>query len=193
MVTAMRIKMQDVLDSRSAILAGAINGRKAFAKLLEQTSDEPEKPEELFLDFSGVQIATASFLRETVFAFRDTVRGRRSNFYPVIANAESTVEDELKVLVQSDNSALMLCSLDRKGKPRRPRLVGNLDPKQRLTFDLVQKGATDAAQLMRENEETENVKQTAWNNRLAALTSLGLVVELSAGRAKRYRPLFEEA
>lgn len=189
----MRIKMQDVLDSRSAILAGAINGRKAFAKLLEQTSDEPEKPEELFLDFSGVQVATASFLRETVFAFRDTVRGRRSNFYPVIANAESAVEDELKVLVQSDNSALMLCSLDRKGKPHRPRLVGNLDPKQRLTFDLVQKGATDAAQLMRENEDTENVKQTAWNNRLAALTSLGLVVELSAGRAKRYRPLFEEA
>jgi len=189
----MRIKMQDVLDSRNGILAGAINGRKALAKLLEQTSVEPEKPEELFLDFSGVQVATASFLREAVFEFRDSVRRRRSNFYPVIANAESAVEDELKVLVQSDNSVLMLCALDRKGKPLKPRLVGNLDPKQRITFDLVQNGATDAAQLMRENGDTENIKQTAWNNRLAALTSLGLVVELSAGRAKRYRPLFEEA
>jgi hypothetical protein len=189
----MRIKMQDVLDNASGILAGAINGRKGLAKLLEQISEEPDKPEELFLDFSGVQVATASFLRETVFAFRDTVRRRRSNFYPVIANAVSAVEDELKVLVQSDNSVLMLCSLDRKGRPHTPRLVGNLDPKQRLTFDLVQKGTTDAAQLMRDNANTENVKQTAWNNRLAALTSLGLVVELSAGRAKRYRPLFEEA
>jgi len=37
---------------------------------------------------------------------------------------------------------------------------------------------------MRENVDTENIKQTAWNNRLASLTSLGLVVELSAGRAK---------
>jgi hypothetical protein len=193
MVTSMRIKMQDVLDSDGGILAGAINGRKALAKLLEHASDEPEKPEQLFLDFSGVQVATASFLRESVFAFRDTVRRRRSNFYPVIANAESAVEDELKVLVQSDNSVLILCSLDREGKPHKPRLLGILDPKQRLTFDLVQKGATDAAQLMRENGDTENIKQTAWNNRLAALTSLGLVVELSAGRAKRYRPLFQEA
>jgi len=193
MVTSMRIKMQDVLGSDSGILAGAINGRKALAKLLEHVRDEPENPEQLFLDFSGVQVATASFLRESVFAFRDTVRGRRSNFYPVIANAGSAVEDELKVLVQSDNSVLMLCSLDRKGKPDKPRLLGNLDPKQRLTFDLVKKGATDAAQLMRENGETETVKQTAWNNRLASLTNMGLVVELSAGRAKRYRPLFEEA
>lgn len=189
----MRIKMQGVLEGHSEVLAGALNGRKALAKLLEQIGDEPEKPEELFLDFSGVQVATASFLRETVFAFRDTVRRRRSKFYPVIANAEPVVEDELKILVQSDNSALMLCCLDRKGKPHKARLVGNLDPKQRLTFDLVQRGVTDAARLMREHGERENVKQTAWNNRLAALSSLGLVVELSAGRAKRYRPLFAEA
>ena len=189
----MKIKMQDVLDGHSEILAGAVNGRKALANLLEHTSNEPEKPEEVFLDFSGVQVATASFLRETVFAFREQVRRRRSNFYPVIANAEPSVEDELKLLVQSDNSVLMVCSLDHKGKPHNPRLLGDLDPKQRLTFNLVQKGVTDAAQLMRDHGETENVKQTAWNNRLAALTSLGLVVELSAGRAKKYRALFEEA
>jgi hypothetical protein len=193
MVISMRIRMQDLLDGHSQVLAGALNGRKALAKLVEQTSEEPEEPEEVFLDFSGVQVATASFLRETVFAFRDTIRRRRSHFYPVIANAESVVEDELKVLVKSNNSVLMLCSLDQNGKVDKPRMVGNLDPKQQLTFNLVQKGVTDAARLMREHGETENIKQTAWNNRLAALTSLGLVVELSTGRAKRYRPLFEEA
>jgi len=46
---------------------------------------------------------------------------------------------------------------------------------------------------MREHGESEGVKQTAWNNRLAALAGLGLVVELSQGRAKRYRPLFMES
>jgi hypothetical protein len=189
----MRIKMQDILGSRTGILAGAINGQKALTNMLERINDEPEKPEELFLDFSGVQVATASFLREAVFAFREKVRGHRSNFYPVVANANSTVEDELKVLVQSDNSVLMLCGLDRNGKPHKAHLVGNLDPKQRLTFDLVQKGVTDAGHLMREHGETEKVKQTAWNNRLAALTALGLVVEMNTGRTKKYRPLFEEA
>jgi uncharacterized protein (DUF58 family) len=193
MVTPMRIKMQNILGNRSEILAGAINGQKAVTNMLEQINDEPEKPEELFLDFSDVQVATASFLREAVFAFREKVRGRRSNFYPVVANANLEVEDELRVLVQSDNSVLMLCVLDRKGRPHKARLVGSLDPKQRLTFDLVQKGVTDAGQLMREHRENEKVKQTAWNNRLAALTALGLVVEMNAGRTKKYRPLFGEA
>jgi hypothetical protein len=35
------------------------------------------------------------------------------------------------------------------------------------------------------------VKQTAWNNRLSALAMSGLVVELSEGRSKRYKPMFE--
>jgi hypothetical protein len=52
---------------------------------------------------------------------------------------------------------------------------------------------TDAAELMREHRETKAVKQTAWNNRLSALANMGLVVELSEGRAKRYRSLLAGA
>ena len=64
----------------------------------------------------------------------------------------------------------------------------------KLTFDLVsERGETDAAELMREYGANEKpIAQTAWNNRLASLTSLGLLVESSQGRAKRYRPLFRE-
>jgi len=189
----MIIKMSDVLSGDGEILAGAVNGRKALAKMTGQISEEPSGPQELFLDFRDVRVATASFLRESVFAFRDLVRHRRSNFYPVIANAAQSVEEELKILLENDNSVLMLCSLDRQAKPQNPRLLGRLDPKQRLTFDLVQRGITDAGQLMRENGKSENVKQTAWNNRLAALSTLGLVIEINEGRAKKYRPLFEEA
>ena len=163
--------------------------------MVELTGCEPNAPEAVFLDFAGVEVATASFLRETVLEFRDTVRRRRSNFYPVIANASDLVADELVVLVNSQGNVLMLCSLDANDQPHQPRLVGDLDPKQRFTFDLVQKrGETDAAELMRDYGESEKivVKQTAWNNRLASLAGLGLVVELSQGRAKRYRPLFME-
>jgi hypothetical protein len=188
----MRIHMSKL--GNSEVLAGAINGRKVLAKLLELAEKEPTTPEQIFLDFAGVSVATASFLRETVLAYRDTVRRRRSNLYPVVANANQVVEDELKVLVSSDADVLMLCQLDAKGQPRQPRLLGKLDPKQRLTFDLVQKRReTDAAELMREHRDTEGVKQTAWNNRLSALANMGLVVELSEGRAKRYRPLFTES
>jgi len=188
----MRINILKLIGSD--VLAGALSGKKALAKLVELTDQEPALPEPVFLDFAGVNIATASFLREMVLAYRNTVRRRRSNFYPVIANANALVEEELKVLVTSDGNVLMLCSLDENHAPREPRLLGKLDPKQRLTFDLVQRRhETDAAETMREHGENEGVKQTAWNNRLSALAILGLVVELSEGRAKRYRPLLAGA
>ncbi|HEY6270452.1 MAG TPA: hypothetical protein VIX19_00485 [Terriglobales bacterium] len=127
-------------------------------------------------------------------AFRDTVRNQRSNFYPVIANANELVAEELVALVAPHGDVLMLCTLDQEGQVHDAHLAGDLDPKQRVTFNLVQeRGETDAAELMREHGKDEGVKQTAWNNRLAALASLGLLVELSQGRAKRYRPLFTEA
>ncbi|HTT76978.1 MAG TPA: hypothetical protein VMF50_13500 [Candidatus Binataceae bacterium] len=175
-------------------MAGALTGRKVLAKLVDRSSTEPERPEPVFLDFKEVDVATASFLRESVLAFRDTIRRRRSNLYPVIANANDVVTDELKLLVTSQGNALMACSLDNNDQPFEERLLGDLDPKQRLTFDLVRKrGITDAAELMREYGEREKTKvQTAWNNRLSSLAGMGLVVELSQGRTKRYRYLFAE-
>jgi hypothetical protein len=181
-------------DGDGRVLAGAITGRRARAKLLEHTAAEPAQPEPVFLDFQNVEVATASYLREAVLSFRDEVRQRRSNLYPVIANASDLVTEELRVLVMPRGDVLMLCSLDESGKPHQHRLIGELDPKQRITFDLVQKrGETGAAELMREYGKREKTTaQTAWNNRLSALANLGLVVELSQGRAKRYRPLFAE-
>lgn len=39
-------------------------------KLLVAVGAEPERPEPVFLNFAGVEVATASFLRESVLAFR---------------------------------------------------------------------------------------------------------------------------
>jgi len=53
-------------------------------------------------------------------------------------------------------------------------------------------GETDAGELMRNHGAREKVKHaSAWNNRLSALASLGLVVETRQGRLKRYRPLLK--
>jgi hypothetical protein len=185
--------MRDLEDGDRPVLAGAINGTRALARLLERTAKEPDQPEAVFLDFAGVEVATASFLRESVLAFRDAVRRRRSNLYPAVANANDVVAEELRVLVGPHGNALMLCALDKNGQVRERRLVGELDPKQRLTFDLVnERGETDAAELMREHGGSEKT-QTVWNNRLTALTNLGLLVEMSRGRSKRYRPLLAES
>ena len=67
---------------------------------------------------------------------------------------------------------------------------------ERKTLGLIRPGSyhfnTDAAELMREYGAGETVGPTAWNNRLAALVGLGLVIEdVSSGRTKRYRPLLQ--
>lgn len=188
----MIISMTGLGGRKTKVLAGAPNGRAAFAKLLAEAVQEPLAPEPLYLDFRDVDIATASYLRESVLQFRDVIRrGQRSNFYPVVANANAQVLEELALLIQASNGILMTCNLDERGTPTQAVLIGNLDPKQKLTFELVnQKGETDASELMRDHGAGEAVKQNAWNNRLAALAALGLIYEVSRGRAKRYKPLF---
>ena len=179
----------------STVLAGAVNGKTTLNQLLAESTSEPNGPETIFLDFSDVEIATASFLRESVLAFRDIVRRRRSHFYPVVANANDVIRDELMELLQARRDVIMACVVSDGSTVAEVSLMGELDPKQHLTFDLVQSlGETDAGTLMRKYGESEEVKHsTAWNNRLASLAALGLVIEQSQGRAKRYRPLFGKA
>ncbi len=187
----MVVSMAGLLGRTTKVLAGAPSGRSAFAKLLVEAAQERLAPEPLYLDFADVDIATASYLRESVLQFRDAVRRQRSNFYPVVANANAQVLEELALLIQASNDILMTCDLDERGSPSQPALIGSLDPKQKLTFELVnRKGETDASELMRDHGADEAVKQTAWNNRLAALAGLGLIYEVNQGRTKRYKPLF---
>ena len=183
----MHFRLKDLADNE--ILAGALTGRRILARLLERIDREPETPEPLYVDFNEVEIATASFLRECILEFRNIVRRRWTNCYPVVANANNSVTEELCVLL-THRDALILCSLDQNGRPDSPHLLGDLEPKQRVTFDLVRKlGEADAGELMRSSNDSDDVGQTAWNNRLASLNRLGLLMETSHGRAKRYSPL----
>ncbi len=187
----MKINLLELCGSQ--VLAGALKGRTVLGHLLKAAAVEVDTPEPIFLDFSDIEVATASFLRESILAFRDIVRGRRSHYYPVVANADEIVKDELIELLNPRGDVLMVCMLADDGTVTEAAPLGELDPKQRMTFDLIlQRGETDAGTLMREYGESEGVKHTtAWNNRLASLANLGLVIEQSQGRAKRYRPLFE--
>lgn len=175
-----------------SILSGAPSGRDLYAKLVAGLPAEPTSPEPLFLDFQDVEVATASFLREAILAFRTFVRGRKSNLYPVVANATADVIDELVELVQSRGDVVMTCTIDENGAVLRLRPIGKLEPMQQLTFDLVNsRGETTASKLM--ESEGGQVKVTAWNNRLTSLSNLGLIFEESQGRMKTYRPLLRSA
>jgi hypothetical protein len=161
-----------------------------FSRLIEAARPEPAFPSPLFLDFKDVEAATASFLREAVLAFRDFVRGQRSKWYPVVANANQSICEDILEVLRDRGGAIMTCALE-GNVASSWSLLGNLEPKQRLTYELVcEKGETDAAELMRDQRDTERLQHTTgWNNRLASLVLQGLIIELSDGRSKRFRPL----
>ncbi len=177
----------------TSVLAKSLTGRNLLHKLLAKTEAEPAQPEPVFLDFRDVDVATSSFLRECVLGYRDAIRRRRSNLYAVVSNPNEAVEEELADLLRERGDAMLVCVLAEGARVDAVRLIGGLDPKHRQTFErVVQLGGTDAATLIREHGGDEAVTRTAWNNRLSALANLGLVIEESHGRAKRYLPLLRE-
>ena len=183
-----RFRMREIVGT--SVLAGARTGRHTLARLLDRIDETWCEVEPLYIDFCGVEIATASFLRESVIEFLLAVRRRWTHLYPVVANANDSVLEELVILVSSRRHVLVCCTLNPEGQPSFPHLLGELEAKQRLAFDLVRRfGEADASRLKKESEDADDVGNTAWNNRLAALNRLGVLMEISEGRTKRYRPL----
>jgi hypothetical protein len=110
----------------------------------------------------------------------------------VIANPNDTERDELAELADARGAVLKTCELDDLGTVTSTSTIGALDPKQQLTFEVVaERGETDAAELMRDRDDGLKTA-TGWNNRLSSLAAMGLIIEVSRGRSKRYRPLFSE-
>jgi hypothetical protein len=173
------------------ILTGAEAGRRLFTKLVA-VARAPAEPEPAFLDFSGVAVATSSFLRESVVAFRDYARSTLATIYPVIANANEPVAEELAFYLRQRADAIWACDLDPNGASVNVRLLGELDEVQRATLDrVIHLGTTNAPALAAQSAEVSGIGPTAWNNRLSNLASRGLLVERRGGKTKTFAPVLE--
>ena len=179
----------DLVDGQT-VLSGAIAGRHLLSALIAATPSA-DVPTLLFLDFKGVKVATGSFLRESVIAFRDYARQSLRNIYPAVANLNTTVAEELDFFVCARGDVLWSCNIDCQGKAVAARLIGDLEPAQRATFNAVlESGAISAPELAIRFAHTR-IGPTAWNNRLSALASKGLLVEQRQGRSKSFTSLLE--
>jgi hypothetical protein len=182
----MRFKMQD----SGEILAGALEGKKVFSKMVAATTTSGQ-PQVCFLDFSNVTVATTSFLRESVIAYRNHARTHWNTVYPVVANLGNSVLEELDYFLRDQGDALVICKLKSGERPSDIQVLGRLDEKQEITLRaVIQEKDVDASTLAKRYNK-EKVSTTAWNNRLAGLVAKGLVIESSSGRGKRYRPVLE--
>ena len=185
----LRHRLLDLMDGNN-ILSGAVAGRRLLSAVIADTPSAAA-PTRSFLDFSGIKIATASFLRESVIAFRDYARQSLPNVYPAVCNLSPVVAEELEFYAQSRGDVLWGCDLDSQGKVIAARLIGDLDPAQRVTFDAVLESGTISAPELALQFADAGIGPTAWNNRLSALASKGLLVERRLGKSKSFSSLLE--
>ena len=163
----MRLSMDKYAEA--GVLAGSLPGKRAFANMIGKTHGGP-RPELCFLDFKNVATMTASFTRDGVMAYRTHVRTASPTIYPIAANLAAPVREELELWLNQTGDAWVACDLDEEGNASNPTVLGVLDQKQSLTLTaVISLKETDVATLAR--DDADNVKTTAWNNRLVALST----------------------
>jgi hypothetical protein len=182
----MRIQIETLTSEK--VLSGALPGRQALASILANIPSFSE-PERIYLDFQGIETATASYLRESIVGFRNYALSSLNNVYPVIANAAPSVLEEIDFLVKHLGDTFWCCNLDLNGTVSDAKLLGTLDPAQYITFQLlIQLGSASARDLAKHEPE---IGITAWNNRLASLAAKGLLIESRHGKTKIFAPVLE--
>lgn len=177
------------LSGGQSILSGVHLGRKLFAQLVA-LAVPPAQEEVAFLDFQGVTVATGSFLRESVLAFRDYARSTLPLLYPVVANPSEAVVEELEFLLRHRKDALWICRLDAADVADQAQIIGELDAAHRATFEMVAGLRTASAPELAQRSDGV-IGPTAWNNRLAFLAARGLLIERRAGKSKTFTPVLE--
>lgn len=174
----------------STTLAGSAMGRQMLAQLIEKTTPVAE-PTLAFLDFAEVDIATGSFLREAVMGFRDFCRNAAGMIYPVVANANATIEEELATYLRGRNDAIWACTLDADGTTSDPHILGELDAGQMSTIQLIAAHHPISAPDLAKLRPDDKIGTTAWNNRLATLSAKGMLKEVRHGKTKLFSPVME--
>lgn len=179
-----RHQIHSIASSR-ATLAGTAMGRQMLAQLIAITKPVMV-PTVAYLDFGGIDIATGSFLREAVLGFRDFSRNAVGMLYPVLANANATIEEELSVYLKDRNDAIWACSLDEDHVALSPHILGELDITQMKTLQLISQHQPISAPELAKLQPNEGIGTTGWNNRLATLAMKGVLMEIKQGKTKKF-------
>jgi hypothetical protein len=180
------------LASGVPVLTGTRTGTKVFAVLAASLPESESESRPLFVDFTGIELASASFLRETVLPLKALARAIRSSWYPVVANASAETLEDLEVVCSARSDVVLACDLTAEGIVHHVRLIGALDTKQREAYEFVgSTGGATAKALMEATASASDasISPTAWNNRLNALVEKGIVSEIPEGRQKSYAPI----
>ena len=175
-------------------LHGATIGEEHARQVLEQVANYSVNDDSIILDFSGLEGASASYLKRLLNPFF-AQRGDKNAFprpiFPIVMNVESSdLKEELDDYLAGKGCALVLADRSPK-RPKFRELLGCLDGAAAETFKELQalKKSTAAELYGRNSHRTTN--QTAWNNRLRQLVEMRIARRTRIGRVWVYEPIVE--
>lgn len=163
-------------------LTGVARARELLSRLISWTANQQPKGI-LVLDFAGVGAASASFLRESILAFRDWARAYEPDLYPVLANLSDGVREEFDILLRDRGEAMPGCRLGPGSELLDAEVLGALEPGLNETLTMIrERGPVTLQDLWR----TGDAKPTAVSNRVASLIRQGFVVATQETKRRAY-------
>jgi len=172
-------------------LIGKIGGTRDFPKFMEAVSATAEGSTVIF-DWSGIEIATASYFGSTVLPLlrMSTTGGMDRYFLHVSLNQNSL--DELKLVVEYQNLVVLVGDAGRGDSIRNVRVVGKLEPVYSETLAAIRASQTASATTLHKGQRSQSTKigKTGWANRLSYLFRLRLVKKQRVGRELVFQPVY---
>lgn len=204
----MLIPLRNFFPATTAIAAGASAGIDHFNSIVTQILPalQGAKSETIvFLDFSGIEDATPSYIKATVLALHQCGRrymkeitlgehaetaelSRPLNIIVAVLNASQAVQDCINEVFSRRGFAVLAGAHVSDDRFDEAVVLGELDSK---IFETLQSAAGldefQAGDLLEKNKPTESILVTGWNNRLAELHRQRLLLRRTEGRTNRFR------
>jgi hypothetical protein len=143
------------------------------------------------LDFSGVESASASYLKRIIDPFFGPSGGSDdlpTAAVPILLNADSgDLREDLQDHLEGKGRVLVIAD-EIEGGLRFNRLIGTLDRAATETYQELCRAKEVTAQQLYDRFPGRTTNQTAWNNRLAQLLELRIARRRREGRLWIYQP-----
>ncbi len=187
----LRISITDLRPSAPRLTGAAIG--EAHAQELRRRVGESAPFEDgiVALDFSGIESASASYLKRVIDPFfRDDLNGGGlpGGLTPILLNPDAgDLQEDLDDYLEGKGRVLIFAT-EKDGLLRVKRLLGTLDRAAAETYQELCRAREVTAQQLYDRFPGRTTNQTAWNNRLAQLLELRIARRRREGRLWIYQP-----
>lgn len=171
-----------------------LNGRVLAEKnLIDFTTKLASVPQGaiVVLDFSDVAYVTGSWVNAALVPLYLWAREDEHDLFFVFSGVRDDWLDELQLVAEWNYQCYLVAQSPKEARAK-ATLVGKLDTAQgRALQAVLEFGQVTGAELERQRPE-EDIRATAWNNRLVDLFDKRLVKRIKQGRAQIYSPVVKE-